>query len=127
MCAVVFAIHPSVMATVLVWNNPFDLLAALFGLPAVRAAYDWLEDGRAMMLIATLLFSLAAMVSKEVGIAVLAPIFLFWLGAAMRDPRNARWWQHRHRSSQPPPCIWPGAGRCLELRQAISPTCRSPS
>jgi hypothetical protein len=89
LCTLVFAVHPAVMATVLVWTNRFDVLAALFCLLAVRAAYDWLEGRRPVMLAATLLFALAAMASKEVGVAVLAPVFLLWLGAAIREPRDA--------------------------------------
>jgi len=93
LCALTFAVHPAAMATVQVWSNRFDLLAALFCLLSLRAAYDWRRDGRAAMLAVTLLFALAAMASKEVGVAVLIPIFLLWLDAAVRDPRRAKCWQ----------------------------------
>jgi len=89
LCTLAFAIHPAVISTVLVWTNRFDVLAALFCLLALRAAYDWLDDRRPVMLAATLMFALAAMASKEVGIAVLAPVFLLWLGAAIHEPRDA--------------------------------------
>ncbi len=91
MCSLAFAVHPTAIATVLVWSNRFDLLATLFCLLAVRAAYDWRQGDRPTMLATTLIFVLASMTSKEVGLAVLVPIFLLWLEPAMRDPRNIRW------------------------------------
>jgi hypothetical protein len=89
LCTLAFAVHPAVIATVLVWVNRIDVLAALFCLLAVRAAYDWLDGRRPVILAATLMFALMAMASKEVGLAVLAPVFLLWLGAAIREPRDA--------------------------------------
>jgi hypothetical protein len=90
LCTLVFAVHPAVIATVLDWVNLIDILAALFCLLAVRAAYDWLEGRQPVMLATTLMFALMAMASKEVGVTVLAPVFLLWLGAVMGEPRDAR-------------------------------------
>lgn len=90
-CTLLFAVQPAALATVLVWTNRFDLLAAFFCLLALRAAYDYRAGGGPIHLAATLIFALAAMAAKELGIAIVAPIFLLWLGAALREPSSARW------------------------------------
>lgn len=90
-CALLFAVQPAAMAAVLVWTNRFDLLATLFCLLALRAAYDYRSGGRPIHLAATLIFALGGMAAKELGLAVVAPVFLLWLAAALCEPSSVRW------------------------------------
>jgi hypothetical protein len=86
LCTLVFALHPVVLGTALWWSARFDLLAALFALLALRAAFDHMDRPRPASLITTLGAALAALLSKETALALIAAIGLTWL----------RWtWTHR--------------------------------
>ncbi|GAA0705084.1 hypothetical protein [Dokdonella soli] len=85
-CALLFALHPAVVGTALWWSARFDLLAALFVLLALNAAFDYRERGRWTALLLALLAAFAAMLSKEVGLAVLVPLSWLWLRWAWHEP-----------------------------------------
>lgn len=78
LCCLLFAVHPAVVGTALWWSARFDLLAALFTLLSLRAAFAYREQGRTIALAFALVCALAAMLCKEVGLAVLAPLSWLW-------------------------------------------------
>jgi hypothetical protein len=84
-CTLLFAVQPAALATVLVWTNRFDLLAAFFCLLALRAAYDYRAGGGPIHLAATLIFALAAMAAR--GCAARA-VFREMALRAARAPRD---------------------------------------
>jgi hypothetical protein len=85
LCTLVFALHPVVLGTALWWSARFDLLAALFALLALRAAFDHMDRPRPASLITTLVAALAALLSKETALALIAAIGLTWLRWAWND------------------------------------------
>lgn len=85
-CTLLFALHPAVIGTALWWSARFDLLATWFVLLALWAGLAYRERHNAAALTATLLAALAAMLSKEIGLAVLVPLTLLWAAWAWREP-----------------------------------------
>lgn len=77
--ALLFAIHPLAIGTALWLSDRFDLLAALFGLLALRAAWRFRCAGRRRSLVATLTWLLLALLSKEVAFALVPALALIWL------------------------------------------------
>jgi hypothetical protein len=88
-----FALHPAAIGTALWWSARFDLLAALFVLLALRAGLAYREDGRAIALAGTLAATMAALLSKEIGLVVVPALSLLWLRWARAEPqrRGAAW------------------------------------
>src|ERR1700733_7407430 len=76
--SIVFALHPAASATSLWWSARFDLLATLFILLSVDAAIRFRDRERAVDLVAALLLALAAMLSKEIGLAAVAASIVLW-------------------------------------------------
>ncbi len=91
--ALLFALHPIGIGTALWLSDRFDLLATLFSLLAVLAASRYRDGGRTWHLIATLLLALAAFLSKETGLVVVAPIAILWLWP--RDGDRGLWTRPR--------------------------------
>ena len=83
LCTLVFAIHPAVISAALWSSDRSGHLATLFTLIAVRAAFDYRDRLRWQSLTIVLTTSLAAMLSKELGVVVAIPITGLWLGAAL--------------------------------------------
>lgn len=81
-----FALHPAAIGTALWWSARFDLLATLFILLALWAGLAYRERHSVLVLAAGLLAALAAMLSKEIGLAVVVPLTLLWGGWAWREP-----------------------------------------
>lgn len=100
LCALLFALHPAVIGTALWWSARFDLLATLFVLLAVHAALDYRERRRATGLAWTCAAVLAAMLSKEIGLAALLPISVLWLHWARLEPG------HRPRALRAIASVW---------------------
>jgi hypothetical protein len=91
LCTLVFALHPAVLGTALWWSARFDLLAALFALIALRAAFDHMQRPRLASLITALGAALAALLSKETALTLIAAIGLMWLRWA--------WSERAHRAN----------------------------
>ncbi len=87
-CTLLFALHPAVIGTALWWSARFDVLATLFVLLALHMALDYRERRSAAALAGTCAALLAAMLSKEIGLAVLLPISLLWLRWAWFEPAH---------------------------------------
>ncbi|MGA8279185.1 MAG: glycosyltransferase family 39 protein [Rhodanobacteraceae bacterium] len=87
LAALIFALHPIGIGTALWLSDRFDLLASLFSLLAIFTASRYRRDERTGHLVATLLLSLAALLSKETGLVVIAPIALLWLWPRAEDRR----------------------------------------
>jgi len=85
LCTLLFALHPTVLGTALWWSARFDLLATLFALIALHAAFDHRERPRLAALIATVAAALAALLSKETAIAAIVAIGLIWVRWAWID------------------------------------------
>jgi len=85
LCTLLFAVHPVVLGTALWWSARFDLLATLFALIAVRAAFDHVDRPRAGSLLVVLASLLAALLSKETALAGAAAIGMVWLRTAWAD------------------------------------------
>ena len=85
LCTLVFALHPVVLGAALWWSARFDLLAALFALIALRAAFDHMDRPRPVSLVITSGAVLAALLSKETALAVIVAIGLTWLRWAWTD------------------------------------------
>lgn len=85
-----FALHPAVIGTALWWSARFDLLAVLFGLLAIFFATLYRNASNHLYLAICLAMFLAAMLSKEIGLAFLAPLSLIWLHLAWRVPHRIK-------------------------------------
>lgn len=85
-CTLLFALHPAVLGTALWWSARFDLIATLFILLALNAAFAYRKSGGVIALLLAMIATLAAMLSKEIGLAVLVPVSLLWLHRAWREP-----------------------------------------
>lgn len=85
-CTLLFALHPAVIGTGLWWSARFDLLATLFILLALWAALVYRERHGVVTLAAALLAALAAMLSKEIGLAAIVPLTLLWAAWARHEP-----------------------------------------
>jgi len=83
--ALLFAVHPAVVGTSLWWSARFDLLATLFVLLALNAGFAYREHARAGTLACALAAALAAMLSKETGLAAVPLLSLLWLRWAWSD------------------------------------------
>ncbi|MBN8482219.1 MAG: glycosyltransferase family 39 protein [Xanthomonadales bacterium] len=86
--AVVFAVHPVAIGTTLWLSDRFDLLAALFGLLGLHAAWRFAGTGHGRDWAGTLVWIGLALLSKEIALVMLAAVFAAWLfadaGIAMR-------------------------------------------
>lgn len=78
LAALLFALHPVAIGTALWWSARFDLLATLFVLLALDAAVAYRARQRPCALVATLAAVLAALLSKEIGLAAVAAIAWLW-------------------------------------------------
>ncbi|RYD14675.1 MAG: hypothetical protein EOP90_12020 [Lysobacteraceae bacterium] len=78
LASLLFGLHPLAIGTALWWSARFDLLATLFGLLALWAATRHRECPRTLMLACTVAASLAALLSKETGVAVVAAVIVLW-------------------------------------------------
>ena len=90
LCVLVFALHPTVAGPVLWWSAKFDLLATLFTLVSLNAAFHFRDQPTPTALVATLLAGLAAMLSKEIGMIAVVGATLIWLHWLVRVPSNRR-------------------------------------
>ena len=78
LCALAFALHPIAIGTSLWLADRFDLLAALFTLLAVAAAWNYADSGRRGALIAAFALATLAALAKEIGFSAFVPIALIW-------------------------------------------------
>lgn len=78
LATLLFALHPAAIGTALWWSARFDLLAALFVLLALNAACAYRERPRPLALAGVLAALLAALLSKEIGLAAVVAIGLLW-------------------------------------------------
>lgn len=85
-----FAVHPAASGPALWWSARFDVLATLFVLLAVLAAARHRDRGGGGWLGAALLAALAAMLSKEIGLAAIAATGMLWLRHASVEPAHRR-------------------------------------
>ena len=91
LCTLLFALHPAVLGTSLWWSARFDLLATLFVLLALQAGLAYRQGARISSLCAALVATLAAMLSKEIGLVAMAALTMIWLRWARIEPsRRAR-------------------------------------
>ncbi|MEO7323801.1 MAG: hypothetical protein ABIW82_03145 [Dokdonella sp.] len=81
-----FAVHPAVIGTALWWSARFDLLSTLFILLALVAAFEYRVRLSRYALPCVLLSALAAMLCKEIGLAVVVALSLLWLRWASIEP-----------------------------------------
>lgn len=79
--AVVFAVHPVAIGTTLWLSDRFDLLAALFGLLGLQAAWRFAGTGNGRDWARTLVWIGLALLSKEIALVMLAAVFAAWLFA----------------------------------------------
>src|SRR5688500_3686238 len=84
LATLLFALHPAAIGTALWWSARFDLLAALFVLLALNVACAYRERQRPVALACALAAVLAALLSKEIGLAAVAAIGLLWAHWALR-------------------------------------------
>ena len=89
-CALIFALHPTVAGPVLWWSAKFDLLATLFTLVSLNAAFQFRDRQTLSALVATLSAGLAAMLSKEIGMIAVVGATLIWLHWLIRVPQYRR-------------------------------------
>lgn len=89
-CALIFALHPTVAGPVLWWSAKFDLLATLFTLVSLNAAFRFRDRQTLSALAATLSAGLAAMLSKEIGMIAVVGATLIWLHWLVRVPQYRR-------------------------------------
>ncbi|MDR3387758.1 MAG: hypothetical protein P4L92_11960 [Rudaea sp.] len=87
-CAALFALHPAAVGTALWWSARFDLLAALFVLLSLNAAFAYRSGGPALTLVTALAAALAAALSKEIGLVAIAAQSLVWLRWAWAEPAH---------------------------------------
>lgn len=87
-CVLLFALHPAVIGAALWWSARFDLLATLFILLALNAAFAYRDHARGGALFCALLCALAAMLSKEIGLVAAPLLSLLWLRWAWSDPAH---------------------------------------
>jgi hypothetical protein len=76
--ALAFAVHPITIGTALWLSDRFDLLAALFGLLALDAAWRYRSTLSRGALVASFVCVALAALSKETGFAAFAPLLLLW-------------------------------------------------
>ncbi len=74
--ALAFALHPAALGPALWWSARFDVLAALFVLLALWAASA--DPTRRWRVPLTLIATLAAAASKEIGLLLVLPLSLLW-------------------------------------------------
>lgn len=87
-----WTLHPVAVGTTLWWSARFDGLATLGVLAALLGAIEWRAHGRRRALCGTLLATLAAMLSKEIGLlAVPAVLAVWWAAPWLPARRHARW------------------------------------
>jgi hypothetical protein len=85
LCTLLFALHPTVLGAALWWSARFDLLSALFALISLRAAFDHMERPRLASLFIAVGAALAALLSKETSLALIAAAGFVWLRWAWHD------------------------------------------
>ena len=88
LCTLLFAVHPAVLGPALWWSARFDLLAAMFGFVALRAALDYRDRQRLSFLLVALAATLAALLSKETALAIVVAVSLIWLHWAWTEKTN---------------------------------------
>jgi hypothetical protein len=88
--SLIFALHPATSATSMWWSARFDLLATLFVLLSVDAAIRFRDRERVVDLAAALLLALAAMLSKEIGLAAVAACIVLWAHWYIALPMHRR-------------------------------------
>ena len=84
LCTLLYAVHPAVIGPALWVSDRFGHMATLFMLIAVRAAYDYRDRPEARSLALVLSATLAALLSKELGLTAAAVIGALWLAAILR-------------------------------------------
>jgi hypothetical protein len=85
-----FAVHPASSGVALWWSARFDLLATLFVLIALNAAFAYRTTARVAALVIALGAALAAMLSKEIGLVAIAAMVLAWAQWAIVEPARRR-------------------------------------
>lgn len=90
LATLLFALHPVAIGTGLWWSARFDLLATLFALIALRSAARTTRRPPAVPVALTLLWLMAAMLSKEIGLIGVAAVMVVWLDWAWRDRQRRR-------------------------------------
>jgi hypothetical protein len=88
-CTLLFALHPAALGTALWWSARFDLLATLFVVLGLAGAVAYRDRCGTPALVATLVAILAAMLCKETGLLVVAPVTWLWAREVAHD-RAAR-------------------------------------
>ncbi len=90
-CTLLFALHPAALGSALWWSARFDLLATLFVLLALQAAFAYREHaGGGAHVALALLAALAAMLSKEIGLVAVAAMTIAWAHWAWREPTQRK-------------------------------------
>ena len=80
-----FALHPAAASTAQWWSARFDVLATLFVLLTLQAAFAYRLHPRTRLLLLALLAAFAAMTSKEIGLLAPAALMLVWARWAWCD------------------------------------------
>ncbi|QBB71346.1 hypothetical protein ELE36_13840 [Pseudolysobacter antarcticus] len=94
--ALLFAVHPIAIGTSLWLADRFDLLGALFGFAALRAAYRYRSAAKLRYLLLTLMLLLLALAAKETSLVMIGAIGIVWIW-----PRadSQRYWSGEVRAS----------------------------
>ena len=79
MIALLFAVHPAAVGTALWLSDRFDLLATLFALLALDAAFACRQSPSRLRTISTFALVLCALLSKESGVVAAAAVLVVWL------------------------------------------------
>ena len=82
--AAMFAVHPAAIGTTLWLSDRFDLLALLFGMLGLRAAWRFAGEGRGVDWLLTLAWIALALLCKEIALVTLAAVVAAWLLADRR-------------------------------------------
>lgn len=84
--AAMFAVQPVAIGTTLWLSDRFDLLALLFGLLALRAAWRFADEGQGSDWFRALVWIALALLSKEIALVTAAAVFVVWM---LGDRRTA--------------------------------------
>ena len=96
--ALAFAVHPVAIGTAAWLSNRYELLAALFGLSALAAAWRFRQTRSAGALAGSLILFACALAAKENTLALIAAACVFWCWPT--QSRQA--WFGRHQLA----CLW---------------------
>lgn len=94
LCALLFALQPIAIGTSLWLADRFDLLAALFALLAMTAAWNYADGRQHASLIAAFVFSALAALAKEIGFSAFVPVVLLWAWP-LAAPASSFWSRQR--------------------------------